>query len=306
MFRRVLTRSAAGASAAIALAAVAGLFAPADPRFEMINHFRPILLAAAAGTFVLSLLLRRRALIIVSAVPLALLVALALAPLYFLAHSANGEKPSLRIASLNLWVNNEQLAQTAEFLRASQADVVVVQEVLCAQSDPLFATLRTTYPHQFRASERCFGQAILSKHPIVASGTQNYKHRQPIWMWAEIAIGRKNLRITSVHLSHPTQPFDQVLNIDALAAYAQSVKIPHVMAGDFNLTPYSWLLNKFAWQSGMRRSGTYMASWPGHRAIPLFLIDHVFMSVEFARADFRVAPFAGSDHRPVIADLVLR
>ncbi len=128
MFRRVLTRSAAGASAAIALAAVAGLFAPADPRFEMINHFRPILLAAAAGTFVLSLLLRRRALIIVSAVPLALLVALALAPLYFLAHSANGEKPSLRIASLNLWVNNEQLAQTAEFLRASQSSCLTTMQ----------------------------------------------------------------------------------------------------------------------------------------------------------------------------------
>lgn len=304
MFSRILTWLIAGASAAIALATILGLFAPLDPRLEMPNHFRPFLLAASLGVFALSLLARR--LQIIAAIPLLVSIALTLAPLWFTAASAKGETPDFRIVAMNLWVNNQRLAETAAFLRASKADVVVLQEVLCEPSDPLFNALRAEYPHQFRATDRCFGQAILSKHPLVATGTQNYKHRQPIWMWAEISLRGQNIRVTSVHLSHPTQPFDQVANVNTLASYARNVRGPHVMAGDFNLTPYSWLLNKLAYRSGMRRSGTYLASWPGHRGFPAFLIDHVFTSEDITRADFRVGPFAGSDHRPVVADLILK
>lgn len=306
MFFRILTWSIAGASAALALAALAGFLAPVDPRFDMINHFRPALIAGALALCLIALVLRARAILAASGALLLLLGLLTAIPLFFAAPSANGERPNLRIVSLNLWVENRDLAQTAEFLRASNADVIVLQEVLCTPSDPLFAALRSDYPHVFRASERCFGQAILSKHPIVATGREDFEHRRPVWLWAEIARGAERMRVTGVHLSHPTRPFDQVKNVNALAAYARKVQIPHVIAGDFNLTPYSWLLNKFAWRSGLRRSGTYTASWPGHVAMPFFLIDHVFLSGEFARADFRVAPFAGSDHRPVIADLVLR
>lgn len=305
MLFRILTWSVAGASAAIALAAIAGFFAPLDPRFEMINHFRPFLLAASISVFALALILRKRALLLAAGGPLVVLAGLMLAPLYFAAPAADGDKPNLRVVSLNLWVNNVRLAQTAFFLRLANADVIVLQEVLCEQSDPLFDALRTEYPHQFRASERCFGQAILSKYPILTTGRQSYKHRDPIWIWAELEIGAQIVRVTSVHLSHPTQPFDQVINIDELARYARGVTSAHVMAGDFNLTPYSWLLNKFSWHSGMMRGATYAASWPGHRAFPAFLIDHVFTSADIAHTGFHAGPFAGSDHRPVIADLVL-
>jgi vancomycin resistance protein VanJ len=305
MFFRILTWFAACASAAVALLVVAGLLAPLDPRFEMFNHFRPFLLAGAFGAFAIALVLRKRRLLAACGVPLVVLIALSLAPLLFAAPSATDAAPNLRVLSLNLWANNTRLPQTALFLRFSRADVIVLQEVLCEQSDPLFEALRAEYPHQFRASERCFGQAILSKHPIVTTGRENYKHRQPIWIWAELTVGMQIVRVTSVHLSHPTQPFDQVENVAELAHYARTVTSAHVMAGDFNLTPHSWLLSKFSWQSGMRRHGTYRASWPGHRAFPAFLIDHVFTSEGIARADFRVLPFAGSDHRPVVADLVL-
>ncbi len=306
MFRQILTWSAAGASAAIALAMIAGLFAPLDPRFEIVNHFRPLLTAGALASLLLAALLRERRLAIASgAVSLASL-ALALSPLYFAAPSANGERLALRVVSLNLWVENRDRAASVEFLRASKADVILLQEVRCAPSNPLFAALRGIYPHIYRATERCMGQAILSKYPIARTGREDFEYRRPVWIWAEIALGASTVRVTGVHLSHPTRPFDQVKNIDALVAYARGVALPHIIAGDFNLTPHSWLLTRFARESGLRRNGTFQASWPGHRAVPLFLIDHVFTSVDFARADFTVAKRAGSDHRPVIADLVLR
>ena len=306
MFRQILTWLAAGASAAAGLVTLAGLGAPLDPRLEMINHFRPILAAAALFLLLLSFLLRARKLIFATGALSALSLILLLAPLAFAAPSANGERPNLRIVSMNLWVDNRDLKQTAKFLLASNADVIVLQEVLCAASDPLFDDLRAAYPHIHRKNERCFGQAILSKHPMVATGREDYRHRQPIWLWAEIVLGTQRVRITGVHLSHPTQPLDQVANMGRLSNYAKDVATPHIIAGDFNLTPYSWLLNKFAYRSSLRRSGTFTASWPGHRAYPFFLIDHVFVSKEFLRANFAVGANAGSDHRPVTADLVLR
>ena len=237
MFRQMLTWLAAGASAALLLATVAGLLAPLDPRFEMINHFRPLLTMAAIALFVLALLLRRRRLLRATGALSLASAALMLFPLFFAATPANGEKPDLRIVSLNLWAGNTSLAKSAQFLLATKADVIVLQEVLCAPTDPLFEKLRAAYPYVHRLNKRCFGQAILSKHPILKTGREDYLHRRPIWLWADISLAGRTVRITGVHLSHPTQPFDQVKNVNALISYVRGVNGPHVIAGDFNLTP---------------------------------------------------------------------
>ncbi len=306
MFRRMLTWSVAGASAAIALAVFAGLLAPFDPRLEMINHFRPFLMAAALILLLLAFLLRRRSLISACAVLVAALTALISTPLLYAAPSADAEKPLLRVVSFNVWNLNSRLPDAAKFLIGTNADVIVLQEVLCAQTDPLFSDLKSAYPYIFRASEHCFGQAILSKHPIVGTGRHDYVYRRPLWIWAHVAWQGKTIQITGVHLSHPTRPHDQVINVNDLIGYVKATRYPHVIAGDFNLTPYSWLLTKFSYRSGVLRQATYQRSWHADFPIPAFLIDHVFASSDFANASFTVGPNIGSDHLPVIADLVLK
>lgn len=305
MARQVLTWLAAGASAAIALATAAGLLAPFDPRFEMINHFRPYLMAGALIAFLFALLLRRRRLVAATGSIAAAIAALVAIPLLYAAPSAPATTPALRVVTFNLWNGNRMLPDAAKFLIGTNADVIVLQEVLCAASDPLFEALRPAYPHIYRASERCFGQAILSKHPILKTGRRDYSYRAPLWIWAQIAWQGRTIQVTGIHLAHPTRPRDQAVNVNDLIGYMNATKLPHVIAGDFNLTPYSWLLTKFAHASGMRRLATYQRSWPGNFAFPAFLIDHVFASGDFAKADVAVGPYIGSDHLPVIADLVL-
>jgi endonuclease/exonuclease/phosphatase (EEP) superfamily protein YafD len=306
MFRRMLTWFAAGASAGLALLTTGGVLAPIDPRLEMINHFRPFWLLGAAMLLGLTILLRRRLLIAAACSLVLLLGGMTALPLRDGAPAANLAAPSLRIASLNLSPQNRRLDAVARYLIAEKPDVIVLQEVLCREYDPLFEALRAAYPHQFRASESCFGQAILSKHPIVTTGRRNFHWRRPSWLWAEIAFGGKTVRITGVHLSHPTRPFDQVANMDELIAYVRNIETPHAIAGDFNLTPYASLLAKFSRETGVLRHGTFHASWPSRLPFPIVLIDHVYTSAHFGSAGFRVGPFLGSDHYPVIADLVLR
>jgi len=306
MFQQILTWCAAGASAALALLTIGGLLAPFDPRFEMINHFRPFWLVGAAFVLVLALVLRKPLLVAAALVLVAALGGLTLLPLRDTAPKVVDGARSLRIVSLNLSPQNRRLDEVARYLIASNADVIVLQEVVCREYDSLFAALADSYPHVFRASESCFGQAILSKHPIVATGRRDFRWRRPSWLWAEIAVGSKTIRITGVHLSHPTRPFDQAVNMNEFIAYSRGIDLPHAIAGDFNLTPYASLLAKLSREAGVLRHGTFRASWPSRLPLPVVLIDHVYTNAHFASAGFQVGPFLGSDHYPVIADLVLR
>lgn len=306
MFRRVLTWSAGSASAAIALAAIAGLLAPLDPRLEMANHFRPFLFAGALAALAIAVAFRRLPLITGTLVVGAFLALLMLVPLRYAAPKAQAKEPALRVASFNLSLLNGRLNDAAAFLASTNADVIVLQEVLCAQTDPLFAELRAQYEHVYRDNPRCFGQAILSRHPIIATGRFDSGWRRPLWIWADIRYRGKIVRVTGVHLSHPTRPADQAHNIEQLITHLRSIGLPHVIAGDFNLTPYSWLLTKLSRRSGARRHATYLRSWPSDLPLPIVLIDHVFTSAHFDSGGFTVGPNVGSDHYPVIADLVLQ
>jgi endonuclease/exonuclease/phosphatase (EEP) superfamily protein YafD len=79
-----------------------------------------------------------------------------------------------------------------------------------------------------------------------------------------------------------------------------------VVAGDFNLTPFSWGLSRLVRSAGLRRHATFGASWPAHRLLPLVLIDNVLSTPDVATRAVRIGPRIGSDHLPVTADLVLR
>ena len=74
------------------------------------------------------------------------------------------------------------------------------------------------------------------------------------------------------------------------------------MAGDFNLSPFSWKLNRLLLTGGLRRHLTWSFSWPAHRGMPFVLLDNVLSTSGFGA---RVGPGLGSDQRPVIADLAL-
>ena len=107
-----------------------------------------------------------------------------------------------------------------------------------------------------------------------------------------------------MHHAWPLHAYAQANHTEWLIAWRQSVTEPLLIAGDFNLTPFSWKLSKFAWKTGLRRYSTYQRSWPGHLYAPAFLIDHVFSTDTFRPLDVRTGPALGSDHLPIIATVV--
>jgi endonuclease/exonuclease/phosphatase (EEP) superfamily protein YafD len=113
------------------------------------------------------------------------------------------------------------------------------------------------------------------------------------------------LRIYDVHLAWPFDPIDQAANIDWLIDYLPRTKGTYVIAGDFNLSPWSWKLNKLTAGTGLRRHVTWALSWPMHRLMPFVLIDNVLATPDIATIFARAAGRTGSDHAPLVVDVAL-
>jgi endonuclease/exonuclease/phosphatase (EEP) superfamily protein YafD len=77
------------------------------------------------------------------------------------------------------------------------------------------------------------------------------------------------------------------------------------VVGDLNATPWSSAFAGLA-ECGLRRAGSLRPTWPslggGWIGIP---IDHVLASRHWRVRDAGLGPGLGSDHRPLLARLVL-
>lgn len=292
-----------------------GLLAPIWPAAEIVNHFRPYLLAAALVLLAAAILrlghLQRRW----AAGVVALNAALAAVPLAFGAWpqmALSSGAAEAKIVSLNLW-RSEEYEAISTYIESEAPQIVVLQELSAKHIDALLPRLKAQYSHQAVCDE-C-GLAVLAKTPLKIVDVQPGVRPWLGVLWS--APSGTVYRVFGVHLPWPFEPAEQASEVDALGARLRSSTEPVVVAGDFNLTPWSWKLNKLAWSSGLTRQGTFAFSWPVHsqfkwlsgfRKWPLpslVLIDNVLTPRGVTSAGFSAGPNLGSDHRPVVARLRL-
>ncbi len=262
-----------------------------------------------------TLLLRWRPAIWLAAAITAVNLILFAAAIYGSAASAgDGADKLLRVVSLNVWVNNPQSADIADFVLREDGDIVVLTEVSAEQSAKLREALGARYPHVLGSR----GVLLLSKRAPLASGYVSNPGidgwgRVSLINWARFQHDGVTFELAGVHLAWPFNPLDQVNDIDTLIGFAKDRGVPLIVAGDFNLTPWSLKLQRFRRQTGLGRTFTFALTWPVKRIrmpfsalnFPIVGIDNVFVSKEFAVQSADVGPYVGSDHKPVIVDLAV-
>jgi endonuclease/exonuclease/phosphatase (EEP) superfamily protein YafD len=290
----------------VALATLLGLLAAWFPLLELLNHFRLIWLAGASALFPLALVLGGPRLIWVAATLVA--VNLALVGFALTGSAAKAGKDSqrvLRVVSLNVGAQNPRIDLTAEFLLKVDGDVVVLVELRKKQRERLLEQLRSRYPYQLGTRS----VMLLSKLPAVASSHQNGRRidgRPSAPVWARFERHGTTFELAGVHFVRPFTPHQQISETEALIDFANARDVPLIVAGDFNLTPWSTILQRFGMETGLKRSITFTPTWPlGRRRMPFVTIDNVFVSKQFAVVSAEAGPYVGSDHRPIIADLAL-
>jgi endonuclease/exonuclease/phosphatase family metal-dependent hydrolase len=303
---RILTRAVWIAWSFGIIVTALGFMAAWLPVFDLINEVRPLAAAGAVALFLAAALLRERPLIRPTASLALLQVGLLLLPWARAADSAPGVPPALRLVTFDLGADNEHFDAVADFLLGSGADVVLLQHVSCSAVDRLIPKLKAAYANALVSATSCNGQALLAKRPWVAGGQVTTRARQPLLTWARFQWGNRVFALTGVHLSGPLSPGEQAGDIERLQAHLQSQGAAHVVAGNFNLTPFAW---KFAQlqNAGLGQYATYLATWtptwPDRWPMPLFLTDNVLSTNGIARMNIVAGPPLGSSHRPLVADI---
>jgi endonuclease/exonuclease/phosphatase (EEP) superfamily protein YafD len=269
----------------------------------------PVLVPLGLGLFY-----RRRLLAMLSGVVLLLDLGWALAGLGMpRAVPEDGATLRLRLFSANLHFDNPRIDAVAGEIRMAAPDVVALAEL----SERNAAGLRRSgvldhYPHAVvHARGGAFGIGLWSRLPIVHPEV-TVVAGVPI-IRATLLVGRRTLDLYVVHTVAPLG--DDLERWRAQLAWldraARQEHGPLVVAGDLNATRWHQGLSRLL-AGGLddaheRRGRGWARTWPRGRwpLGPLLRLDHVLVSREVGvRAVWEGAGY-GSDHLPVLADLVL-
>ncbi|MBD2099504.1 endonuclease/exonuclease/phosphatase family protein [Leptolyngbya sp. FACHB-261] len=229
----------------------------------------------------------------------------------------------LRILLANVNTQNKSYDQVLSWVRREQPDVAVFIETSVAWVKQLNG-LTDLLPYSFsRFKERNLGIAIFSKVPLERPSINWFeaeKNPGPSVV-ANLRLQEQTLALIATHPLPPISPDffqDRNRQLQAIAQYVRQLKTPVLLLGDLNLTMWSPYYRKFIGETGLRnaRQGFgVLPSWPSvttYPQVPALLssllripIDHCLLSPNLGVKTLRIGPEVGSDHLPLLINLLI-
>jgi vancomycin resistance protein VanJ len=273
-------------------------------------------------------------------VPLAIIGGMWFVPYYVPRSTDALTGTSLKVLTFNVWGNNHDLAQVENWLRAEDADVVLLQEISPTYATDRLPGLLDLYPYQEAQPDdtRSGGNITLSKYPILSIDYIDLGIRNTPWpLRMVIDVEGQAVAVYNIHLAwpggYPRLPVPRRLDnlyvrvllgfndrlrnrqITQLLEHLKSETLPYIVGGDFNTSDSSATYSQIAAQmhDSFREAGFgFGGSWPvsSVRGLPSFVpplirIDYIWHSDQFTAIDARQGPPLGSDHLAVVATLLL-
>ncbi len=285
--RFCLTVAAGGVILLLALG-YTGAFHPAGDSFAV---FRPQIASAAA---ILSLgiwALGRRRL----AGVMAILAGVAGLPIMLASTMTPPAGQGITLYQKNMLFINDDLAALQADIRTANPAVLTLQEV-SDRNRPLLDALADILPYQMQCPFKAVGGTAIATHLPPTTAAQIC---EPGLSAMQVTGPDGPLWIVSIHLHWPW-PFAQAAQVDALIPLLERLDGPMVIAGDFNMVPWSHTLHRFTAASRTVEAGPAQGTWPGFGPLAPLPIDHV-MGPKGGSITLR--PLAGSDHHGLLADL---
>lgn len=221
---------------------------------------------------------------------------------------APAEAGSINLVQFNISFRNSTPEAVAAFVRASNADIVTLQEV-AGKAANVMELLAQDYPTRISCHfDRVGAVAVLSRLPAASVAAKGCVAKQGM-TWIRLMVDGQELTVASLHLHWPW-PFKQHRQIGELEKYLRELPRPVLLAGDFNAAPWSHAVQRVAAATGdtvapgLRFSfGIEFNDWIPNLPIP---IDHILLPRDITPLDMWLGPQLGSDHHPVVARLALR
>lgn len=217
-----------------------------------------------------------------------------------------------RVIQANVNVANPSPAKLLAWVREEKPDVLVIEEV-----SPQWRYKLETVPgyryHQVLPSSDSFGIAVLSRHPMRVLSPDTPAGRDAMFKTTDIDVEvewkGERVRVLATHPMPPVRSYLDALRDKYLAESAQSLgrsEDPSLLVGDFNATPWSGAAVGIR-KAGLDFSSALIPTWPTmFGVLAVIPIDHVVINKRWGVANRQRGPDIGSDHFPIMVDLVLK
>lgn len=316
------------AAASAITAAAAGIVAAACPALDAINQIAPFAFLGALGVLATTLVIWRRRLdrhpASLAAAGFAVLLfqfmlaqeAIAGLLNRWIAPAATAD--TITVVTLNLWQGGPWEARAVDYLIATDADFVVLQETGFLYR-PGLQRLRQAYPFVIESIAAPYAQvALLSRRApetvnmLAGAAWSLAAAHQPSrrlrWTEATFVAHGTPLRLVGLHARRDGGPAATAAELDAISRILAERADPStlIVAGDFNMTSWTHTLHRFGHTARARRATRQIATFPaparGAGVWPffaIFAIDHQFYGARWRPVAVRRGPDVGSDHYPV-------
>jgi len=234
--------------------------------------------------------------------------------------------PSFTVMSYNLWGGNDQYDSIVGAINEMAPDVVGLQEINDRIANEIQRDLADRYPYRVIDGD----QAVFSRFPIVDRALLLIgDERAPIPVQHIVLdVDGRRIGIVNAHPHSPALMASRFLGLrlgypSGLANHFRDLEVremmravekiegPLIVLGDFNLTDMQAVYGEMTQMllDAHREAGYGL----GFTRTPVrgigpatWRIDFVFYTPELTALSTRTGDFAGSDHRPVVAELAFR
>ncbi len=281
--------------------------------FDVFTHFNLQYAALSALCFGVGLLVYPRPVTALWLLPALVANLVILTPYFWPAGSSRSSAKPLRVLTLNVLAEHDNAAAVARCIVEAEADVALLAEVEPDLSAKLQTVLSESHPYvQDTAQPGYFGIVLFSKVPFLSAETHRLGVRRHPSL--EVALAWQG-RMVTVYGAHPYPPlgprgtYRRDTELKAVGNLLSKVTTPLVLMGDLNATPWSSALRRLLNTAGLRPATLghgVQPTWRLGRRVFGAPLDHVLVSIHWQVTRYRVGAGVGSDHYPVVADLVLK
>ncbi len=291
------------------LATVTGFLGRLWWLFELTSHFRLHLAFALGALAILWAIKRRWRLTAICGVAAALNALLVLVLLWPVANPVAIAGPRLRLVALNVHTANERGDRVLEFLRRTDADVLLLMEVNERWMIEL-GSLRTNYPHVIaEPREDNFGIALFSRLPLTNLAVVEFGKAELPSITATIEVGGQDIFLLGTHPLPPGSAENarwRNEQLKEIAAHVLRQTMPTIVLGDLNCTPWSPYFSELLRDSGLKNTSQgrgLFGSWPAWLPFARISLDQCLVTPSIHVINKQLGPQVGSDHLPLIIDL---
>ena len=225
--------------------------------------------------------------------------------------ASTGDPVRLRVASINVLYANDEYARVADFVQRERPDAVAMLE-MTADWRRALAGLDKIYPYRYQTTGLGGrGSTLWSRLPMKDASVLPIGIRQEPAIQATLEVQGRQIRVFAVHTTWPMAPASagrRNQQLELLAEHARAVTLPLVVMGDMNITPFSPWFQRLLVDGSLRSAAEgfgWQATWPSFLPPAGIQIDHALVNSRVTVEHFTRGAATGSDHLPIVADLVL-